>query len=206
MKLETWSDIVCPWCYLGNVRMKKAIARLDDPESVEVITRSFQLDPYATEVPRLNTAYLSEKYAVSIEEAVEMDGRVAALAEEEGVPYVIDRPVANSFNLHRVVRLAREFAAGEQLFDRLQFLHFGEGVDVYNGDRLVAEATALGIPEDRVREVIASKEFSDEVNADRSEAEQIGVRGVPFTVIDRRWAIPGAVGADQYEKAFREAI
>lgn len=204
MKIETWSDIVCPWCYLGNVRMKKAIARIGDDAEFEVRTRSFQLDPFATEVPRLNTEYLSEKYAVSIEEAEEMDGRIKALAEEEGVPFVIGRPVANSFNLHRVVHLAREFDAGEQLFDRLQFLHFGEGADVYNAERLVAEAGAFGVPEDRVREVIETDEFAEVVRAEIAEAEQIGVRGVPFTVIDRRWAIPGAVGADQYEEALRK--
>ncbi|MFT4048258.1 MAG: DsbA family oxidoreductase [Solirubrobacterales bacterium] len=204
MQVEVWSDIVCPWCYIGNLRLKKAIAQLDDPAAVSVRTRSFELDPFATEVPRPNIEYLSEKYAVSQEQAGEMDGRIAALAEAEGASFVFPRPVANSFNLHRVVWLAREFDAGEQLFDRLQFEHFGAGADVFGVDELVAYAGEFGIPEQRVREVLAGKEFTDEVRADEAEARQIGVSGVPFAVLERKWAIPGAVATESYLDALKK--
>lgn len=198
MKIEVWADIVCPWCYIGNVRLKKAIAQLDDPESVAVRTRSFELDPFATEVPRSNLEYLSEKYVISQDEAREMDARLASLCEAEGVPFVTDRPTANSFNLHRAVWLAREHGAGEALFDKLQFALFGNGEDVFGVERLVADSVELGVPEDRVRGVLAGKEFSEEVRADEAEAREIGVTGVPFLVLDRRYAVPGAASVEQY--------
>jgi predicted DsbA family dithiol-disulfide isomerase len=198
MEIEVWSDIVCPWCYLGNVRLKKAIARLDDPSSVTVRTRAFELNPFDSQVPRDNLEYLSEKYMVSAEEARGMDERIAAMAAEDGVPFTIGRPTANSFDLHRAVYLAREHCAGEQLFDKLQFALFGEGVNVFEHELLVADSVELGVPEERIRGVLNGTEFSDQVRADENEAEQIGIGGVPFAVIDRRWAIPGAAATDQY--------
>lgn len=193
-----WADIVCPWCYLGNVRLKKAIAQLDEPSAAEVRTRSFQLDPFATEVPRSNLEYLSEKFAVSEEDALAMDARLAALCEAEGVPFATRRPTANSFNLHRAVWLAREYDAGEALFDKLQFALFRDGADVFGVERLVADSVELGVPEDRVREVLGGKEYGDEVRGDIAEAEAIGITGVPFLVLDRKYAIPGAASVEQY--------
>lgn len=204
MKVEVWSDIVCPWCYVGAVRLRKAIAQLDRPEEVELRTRAFRLDPFASEVPRPTTEYLAEKYATSLEQAAQMDGRLKELAAEEGVPYVSPRPVANSFKLHRMVYLAREFDAGEALFERLQHLHFGEGVDVYSAELLAREAAALGVPEARAADLLVSDEFTAEVEADEAEARQLGVTGVPFAVLARKYAIPGAVATDQYLAALKE--
>jgi predicted DsbA family dithiol-disulfide isomerase len=198
LEIEVWSDIVCPWCYLGNVRLKKAIERLDDAREVNVRTRSFELNPDAGASPVNNLAYLSEKFGVSEPEAVEMDSRLAALAAEEGVPFKIGRPTANSFDLHRVVWLAREYGLGEQLFDELQFSLFGAGEDVFDHKALVGKAEDFGIPVARTREVLAGDEFADAVRADQSMAAQIGVGGVPFAVVDRRYAIPGAASVEQY--------
>lgn len=195
---------MCPWCYLGNVRLKKAIAQLDDPSSVEVRTRSFELDPFATEVPRSNLEYLAEKYMVSEDEAAQMDARLAGLCAEEGVNFAVPRPTANSFNLHRAVWLARDYGAGEALFDKLQFALFREGVDVFGIDHLVAESVAVGVPENRAREVLEGKEFSEEVRADESEAQEIGITGVPFLVLDRKFAVPGAASVEQYATVLRQ--
>lgn len=204
MKIEVWSDIVCPWCYIGNVRLKKAIASLDDPTSVTLRTRSFELDPTVESTPRPNLERLAEKYGVNSEEAHAMESRIAALAEEEGVPFEFERVSANSFDLHRLVHMAREFELSEQLFDRLQFAFFGEGANVFDHAVLTREAVALGVPEERVAELLVSNDYEHEVRADEEEARRIGVSGVPFAVLERKWAIPGAVATEQYAKALKE--
>jgi predicted DsbA family dithiol-disulfide isomerase len=197
MEIEVWADIVCPWCYLGNVRLKKAIERLDGA-SIDVRTRSFELNPAASPTPQDNLEYLVEKFGVSRDEAIEMDSRLAGLASDEGVPFKIGRPTANSFDLHRVVWLAREYEVGEQLFDELQFSLFGDGTNVFDPDVLVAKSSVLGIPEDRVRDVLEGDAYADFVRADEAQAQLIGVTGVPFAVIDHKYAIPGAASVEQY--------
>lgn len=204
MEIEVWSDIICPWCYIGNVRLKKAIEQLDEPASIVVRTRSFELDELAPSEPAPNLERLAAKYGVSIDGAMEMELRLAALAEEEGVPFVLERPSANSFDLHRIVWLAREFGVGEELFDRLQQLFFGQGANVFDHALLAAEAEAAGVPADRVAELLASDEYGDEVRADERQAREIGVTGVPFTVLSGKWAIPGAVETDLFHKAVKE--
>jgi predicted DsbA family dithiol-disulfide isomerase len=198
IEIEVWADMVCPWCYLGNVRLKKAIERLDDGIEVEVRTRSFELNQAASIEPVDNIDYLVEKFGVSRDEAIGMDSRLAGLAKEEGVPFTIGRPSANSFDLHRIVWLAREYELGEILFDELQFSLFGEGANVFDHEVLVAKSVALGIPEERVRDVIGGDAFADFVRADEAQAQLIGVTGVPFAVIDHKYAIPGAASVDQY--------
>lgn len=204
--VEVWSDIVCPWCYIGSVRLAKAIASLADPGSVRLRTRSFELDPLVSSEPRPNLERLAEKYRVSAEDAFAMEERIATLAAEEGVPFEFERPSANSFDLHRMVWLAREFGSGEQLFTRLQSLFFGEGADVFAGELLVREAAAAGVPEDRATELLASDEYASEVRRDEQAARDIGITGVPFTVLSGRWAIPGAVASEQYREAIEKNL
>lgn len=204
MKIEVWADIVCPWCYIGAVRLRKAVAAYDDPAAVQWTTRSFELDPFADDVPAPIAQHLAQKYSVSAEEAAQMDARLQALADAEGVPYTSDRKVANSHNLHRVVHLAREFEAGEQLFERLQHLYFGEGADVFSTDLLTREAAELGVPQDRVVDLLASDEYKEAVQSDQNEARQLGVTGVPFTVLARKLAIPGAVSSEQFHDALKK--
>jgi predicted DsbA family dithiol-disulfide isomerase len=198
LEIEVWADIVCPWCYLGNVRLKKAIELLDDSREVVVTTRSFELNPAAEFEPVDNLEYLTAKFGVSRDEAVEMDSRLAGLAEAEGVRFKVGRPTANSFDLHRVVWLAREYELGEALFDDLQFSLFGEGVNVFDHEVLVARSVALGVPEERIRKVLDGDAFADFVRADEAQAQLIGVTGVPFAVIDHKYAIPGAATVEQY--------
>lgn len=198
MEIEVWADMVCPWCYLGNVRLKKAIERLGGERKVTVRTRSFELNQDAGTTPIDNIDYLVDKFGVSRDEAIGMDSKLAELAEAEGVPFKIGRPSANSFDLHRTVWLAREYDLGEQLFDELQFSLFGEAANVFDHEVLVAKSVALGIPEERVREVLRGDAFADFVRADEAQAQLIGVTGVPFAVINHKYAIPGAASVDQY--------
>lgn len=198
VEIEVWADMVCPWCYLGNVRLKKAIERLNGKREVIVRTRSFELNQEASTTPVDNIDYLVEKFGVSRDEAIGMDSKLAGLAEEEGVPFVIGRPSANSFDLHRTVWLAREYELAEQLFDELQFSLFGEAANVFDHEVLVAKSVALGIPEERVRDVLGGDAFADFVRADEAQAQLIGVTGVPFAVINHKYAIPGAASVDQY--------
>lgn len=206
MDVEVWSDIVCPWCYLGNVRFKKALAQSDQGASVNVRTRSFELDPFADKTVRPNLERLAEKYVVTPDEARAMEERLAGLCEQEGVPFELERPTANSFDLHRAVWLAREFGAGEQLFDRLQTAHFGEGADVFDHELLTREAVAADVPEERIESLLSGEEYTEEVRADEALARQLGVNGVPFMVLDGRYALPGAVSVEQYAAALNMAI
>lgn len=206
LEVEVWSDIVCPWCYVGNVRFKKAVAELGDDVQVNLRTRSFELDQNAPHDPQPNLERLAEKYMVELEQAREMENRLAAVCAEENVPFAIERVTANSFDLHRLVHLAREFGRGEELFDELQREHFGEGINVFEHDHLIARAVDFDLPADRVEALLAGDELGQQVRDDEREAQRIGVSGVPFTVLDGRLAIPGAVAVDQYVHAIELAL
>lgn len=206
MEIEVWSDIVCPWCYIGNVRLKQAIDQLDDPNAIAVRTRSFELDPFAPVEPRPNLERLAEKYGVSAAEARAMEDRVAAQAAASDAPFEYERPSANSFDLHRLVWLAREFELGEALFDRLQYAFFGKGENVFDHATLAHHASELGLPSDRVTALLSGDEFESEVRADEERAHEIGVTGVPFAVLAGKWAIPGAASAEQYRDAIERIL
>ncbi|HEX5564262.1 MAG TPA: DsbA family oxidoreductase [Sporosarcina sp.] len=204
MKIEIWSDYVCPFCYIGKRRLEEALQETNLGDQVEVEFKAFQLDPNTAvgaggSVPQ----YLAEKYSISMDEAKNMLGNVAAQAKTVGLDFDIDNMVgANTFDAHRLAKLAESEGKGAVVSERLLQGHFVNGEAVDNEDTLLAIAEGAGISKERIKEVLQSDEFSNDVKRDIAEAGQLGVQGVPFFVINRKYAISGA----QPVEAFTEAL
>jgi predicted DsbA family dithiol-disulfide isomerase len=205
LKVEIWSDVVCPWCYIGKRRLEAAVASSGVP--VEVTWRSFQLDPSA---PRESTedvaTYLGRKYGGGREAGLAMNERVAQVAAQDGLEYHLDRVQrANTVDAHRLLHLAAEHGLQDALKERLLRAYFTEGQAVGDPAVLTALAADVGLPLERVRQVLDSQEYADDVAADQAEAQALGATGVPFFVIDRRYGVSGAQPVELFEQALRQA-
>lgn len=205
LRADTWNDIVCPWCYVGEERLRKAAVALGPGIGVEIVPHAFELDPNHQHPERV-LDMLARKYGRTEDQAREMDSRVAQLAADEGLPYTSDRVTVNTFDAHRLIAAAEEVDAKLDLLHTLQRGHFSGEIDLSDPEALVAAAAGVGLPQTRAREVLAGDDYADQVRADAATARRIGVTGVPFTVIDQRLAIPGCVDVAQYEAALRRGL
>jgi predicted DsbA family dithiol-disulfide isomerase len=205
VRVDTWNDIVCPWCYVGEERLRKAADALGADVTVEIVPHAFELDPGHAH-PEKVLDMLSRKYGTSPDQARQMDSRVATLAAAEGLPYTSDRVTVNTFDAHRLVAAADEVGARLALLHALQRGHFSGEIDLSDPDALVAAASAVGLGEERARQVLDGDEYADAVREDRAAAMRLGVTGVPFTVIDQRFAIPGCADISLYETGLRRAV
>ena len=204
MKVEIWSDVVCPWCYIGKRRLETALSRFDAADEVELSWHAFQLNP---EQPRgartTHDEYLAAKLGGSIEGVKTLNARVEALAEAEGLHYDFDRyQVINTFDAHRVAHLARTLDLDEPIQERFLRAQLVEGEVLDDPDTLVRLSAEVGVPVDATREVLGSDRFAAEVRADLREARELGINGVPFFVLDRRYGISGAQPAEVFLQAF----
>ena len=185
VKVEIWSDVVCPWCYIGKRRFESALARFG--HEVEVVWRSFELDPEAPVRRGPTLEHLARKYGISEEQAAGMHQRMTALAAAEGIEFHLDETQGgNTFDAHRLLHLAKEHGKQGELKERLMRAYFTESEPV--GEREVGLADAA--------EVLASDAYADAVRADEREARLLGISAVPFFVIDRYYGIEGAQPAD----------
>ena len=198
MKVEIWSDVVCPWCYIGKRRFETALGRFAAAADVEVIWRSFQLNP---EQPRgarqSHDEYLRTKVGGSLEQVKVMNARVTALAAAEGLRYDFERyQVINTFDAHRVAHLGRVSGLGDAIQERLLRGQLVEGEVLDDPDTLVRLGAEVGLAGNEIRDVLATDRYAAEVAADIREAGELGITGVPFFVIDRRYGISGAQPAE----------
>lgn len=207
MKIEVWSDIACPWCYIGKHRLDTAISSFAHADEVEVVWRSYQLDPDAPRVTDKNlNQTLSEKHGISLAQAVAMNDKMRRMGAKEGLIYRFDvARYGSSFDAHRLIHFARTHGLQSAMQNRLFAAYFGEGKALGDHATLLALALDAGLPELEVRDVLASDAFADQVRADAEEARQLNVRGVPFVVIDRKYALPGAQPVEVIGDALRQA-
>ncbi|WP_228374484.1 DsbA family oxidoreductase [Demequina rhizosphaerae] len=205
IEIEIWSDIACPWCYLGKRRLEKAVEA--SGEDVSFRYRSFQLDPSipAGEATPHAEA-LAKKFATTPERVREMNQRLIDLGAEEGIAYDFDRYLSsNTRDAHRLLHLAHERGLGPAMKERLMRAQFVDGAVVDDHDTLVALAAELGLAEDEVRAVLSSDAYADAVEADIAQAAAYGASGVPFFVFDRAFAISGAQPVSTFELALSKA-
>jgi predicted DsbA family dithiol-disulfide isomerase len=200
LKVEVWSDVVCPWCYIGKRRFEAALARFDHRDEVELVWRSFELDVSAPPSSADQGTYverLAGKYGCSVIEAQAMIDNMTITAAQEGLDFRFDlaRP-GNTFDAHRLLHLASEHGMQDELKERLDHATFTEGSPVSDHAALRALATQVGLPEIEVDAVLTSGRYSDAVRADEAQARAYGISGVPFFVIDGRYGISGAQPAD----------
>jgi predicted DsbA family dithiol-disulfide isomerase len=204
VKIEVWSDIVCPWCYIGKRRLETALGNVE--AAVEVEWKSFQLDPgfpRGKAVPVYDA--LAEKFGGGREQVREMTGRVAALAAAEGLEYDFEHGVmVNTFDAHRLAHHAKSQGLGPEMHERLMRAQLVEGATVNDVDTLVRLAEEVGV--EGARPVVTSDRYTDEVEADIREARLLGATGVPFFVLDRKYGVSGAQPVEVFEQALRTAL
>ncbi|AWW40236.1 DsbA family oxidoreductase [Streptomyces cadmiisoli] len=209
MRVEIWTDIACPWCYVGKARFEKALADFPHREAVEVVHRSFELDPgRAKDDVQPVLTMLSRKYGMTEAQAQAGEDNLGAQAAAEGLAYrTRDRDHGNTFDMHRLLHFAKEHGRQGELIQRLYEANFAEERSLFNDDeRLVEIAVAAGLDEDGARKVVADPDaYADEVRADEHEAAQLGANGVPFFVIDRKYGVSGAQPSEVFERALTRA-
>jgi predicted DsbA family dithiol-disulfide isomerase len=203
VKVEIWSDVVCPWCYIGKRRFEAALARFPHREQVEVVWRSFELDPHAESVRAAGEGpdhadLLAAKYAMSRAQAEAAIGSVTQAAAGEGLDFHLDVALrSNTFDAHRVIHLAAARGLQGAVKERLMRAYFSEGAPVGDRDTLVRLAAEAGLDAADVERVLDTDEHADAVRADEAEARALGITGVPFFVVDRAYGVSGAQPADQ---------
>ena len=207
MQVEIWSDVVCPWCYIGKRRFESALAGFKHRDQIEIIWKSFELDPNAPRaLDHSLDEMLSKKYGMSREKAAAANTRVTSLAAQEGLDYHLDqaRP-GNTFDAHRLIHLAAAHGRQGEMKERLMHAYFTEGQAVGEVETLVKLAVEVGLDADEARAVLTSDTYADEVAADEREARQLGITGVPFFVIDEKYGISGAQPTELFQQALEQA-
>jgi len=205
LTVEIWSDIVCPWCYVGKRRLEAALAEFDRP--VEVTWRSFELDPSAPRERELPAAeHLAAKYGMSVEQAQASQAKLTELAAAEGLEYHLDRTRGgNSFDAHRMLHLAAAHDLQDAAKERLMRAYFTEAEAIGDPDTLVRLMAEIGIDADEARAVLEGDAYADAVRADEQLALRIGIQGVPFFVLNRRYGVSGAHPPEALLEALRKS-
>jgi predicted DsbA family dithiol-disulfide isomerase len=194
VQIEVFSDVVCPWCYIGKRRLEQALSRFEHADQVAVTYRSFQLDPSSPDTSELGLdQMLAAKYGRNIEQARAMNAQVSAVAASVGLDFrlAIARPT-NTFRAHRLIHHAADHGLANELTERLMRGYFSEGVRVGERDDLLRLAVEVGLDEAGAAAVLDSDAYTDNVRADINLARQFGATGVPFFVFDRKYGISGA--------------
>jgi predicted DsbA family dithiol-disulfide isomerase len=207
MNVEIWSDVVCPWCYIGKRRFEQALAGFEHRDAVTVTWRSFELDPQAPRTRTVDGAtHLAQKYGKSRDEAVAMQQHVADIAATDGLAFRHDiARGGNTFDAHRLLHFAAEYDLQDALKERLMAAYHTEGEPI--GDAAVLERLAVdvGLPELEVRDVLQSDRYADDVRDDERVAGSFAIGGVPFFVVDRAFAASGAQSPDVLGDLLRQA-
>lgn len=208
MKVEIWSDVACPWCYVGKARFEQGLAAFAHRDDVEVEYRSFELDPGRAKGDTVEVLpMLAEKYGMTLDQARQAESRVAANAADAGLEYVTEgRDTGNTFDIHRLLHFAKTKGKQGDLLDLAYAANFAETRSVFDDDRLVELAVRAGLEESETRAVLAdATAFAADVRADEREAAVLGATGVPFFVLDRKFGVSGGQPAEVFTQALEEA-
>jgi predicted DsbA family dithiol-disulfide isomerase len=206
VKVEIWMDVVCPWCYIGRRRFERALQESSRREQVEIVYRSFELEPDA---PRENRSpvveALAEKYGISRAEVEAADVRVTELARQEGLELHLERTVrTNTLDAHRLLQLAGIRRIRPAVEERFQRAYFTEGAPLNDPPTLLRLTAEAGVRESDARRVLAGQAFTLQVRNDEQEARALGAQGVPFFVFDRKETIAGAQPIESFRRALSE--
>jgi predicted DsbA family dithiol-disulfide isomerase len=194
MEVEIWSDVVCPWCYLGKKRFEQALASFEHKDKVQVTYRSFQLDPAAPRgVTTPTVEMLAQKYGMSAAEAEQAQRQMEQRAEADGLTFRMSGlRSGNTRDAHRLLQLAKASGRQDALMERLQRAYFTEQDSIFDHDSLTRLAVEAGLDREAVTEVLTSDRYADHVDTDQAMARALDATGVPLFVIDRRYGIRGA--------------
>ena len=207
MQVEVWSDIVCPWCYIGKRRLERALERFEHAGEVELLWRSFQLDPafpQGVREPVYDT--LVKKMNATHDQVRGMTEQVKQVAAQEGLHYEFENAVmVNTFDAHRLTHLARERGLGDQAHERLMRAQLVEARVLDDVDTLVELAVEIGLDAEEARTVLTGDAYTDQVQDDIDTARRLGATGVPFFVMDRAFGVSGAQPLEVFVSALEKA-
>jgi len=208
MKIEIWSDIACPFCYIGKRKLEKAIQKLPDSSSIQIEWKSFQLNPDLQTNENQNTlTYLSQTKGWTLDQTIQMTAQVAAMGREEGLNFDFEHTlVANTKQAHRLLHFAKEKGKQDELKERLFQVYFEEGKNIDQQDILLDCAEAVGLARSEAKLVLDSDSFDAEIDQDVYESRLIGVQGVPFFVFDRKYGISGAQPDEVFDQTLQQAL
>ena len=208
MRIDVWSDLVCPWCYIGKRRLEHALAQMPDAPPAEIVFRSFQLNPAA---PKEQTSkrreYLKAKYGWSDTQAAKIDRDMEARAAGDGLEYHLSDAglTGNTYDAHRLVHLAQERGVQEQAVERLFRAYFTEQRSLFDRDSLLPLAVDAGLDAGDARRVLDGNDYGDAVEKDLADARMLAVTGVPFFVFDQRLGLSGAQPVEVFIDAIQQA-
>jgi len=207
MKVEIWSDIMCPFCYIGKRRFEQALENFEYTDRIEIDWRSFQLNPDMETDPEANiNEYLAESKGWSVEQAAQMNKRVTDMASDVGLQYHMDQAVvANSFDAHRLIQFAKSQDKGDKAEESLFRAYFTEGKNIDNPEILTSIAEEIGLNPDDVQAVLESDQFANAVTHDIQVAGSMNIRGVPFFLFDRKYGVSGAQDTEYFLKALKQS-
>lgn len=210
MKIQIWSDVMCPFCYIGKRRFEQALEQFEHKDDVEVEWKSFQLNPNLVTDPSINiNQYLADIKGITLDHAQQLNDHVTQMAAEVGLTYDFDKAVvANSFDAHRFAHLAKQYGLGAEAEEALFKAYFTDGKNIADHETLAELGEQIGLDKDEVAHTLKGNKYAINVNQDIAQAQQLGVRGVPFFVMDMKYAVSGAQPVDAFtqtlEKAYSE--
>lgn len=207
MKVEIWSDVMCPFCYIGKRKFEAALEQFEHKDDVEVVWKSFQLQPdLVTDTTKNTLQHLAESKGWTMEYTKQATAQVVQMAKEVGLHYDFDKAVvANSFDAHRTVQYAKTKGKGDAMEEQLFKAYFVDGKNTADHQTLTQLAVSIGLSEAEVKQILADTTYSDAVRQDIYESQQIGVRGVPFFVLGNKYAVSGAQASETFLGALRKA-
>ena len=205
MIIDVWSDVVCPWCFIGKRRLEKAPSLFEHRDQVTIRHRAFQLQPDITStVPTAD--YLADKYRMPTEKVKEMQANVCAIADGEGLCYNLDDTLSgNTFDAHRLLLWAATIDKQDVLLEAMYSAYFEKSQPLFSHADLISVATSIGLDSSDVEKILNSEQFKDEVIADRTLASQLGATGVPFFVVDMKYGISGAQPLEAFTQTLEGA-
>jgi predicted DsbA family dithiol-disulfide isomerase len=207
MKVEIWSDVMCPFCYIGKRRFEQALEGFGPKDEIEVEWKSFQLNPHMVTNPDISIdQYLADVKGFTLDHAKQLNAHVTQMAAEVGLTYNFDRSiVANSFNAHRYSHFAKKHGKGIEAEEQLFKAYFTDGKNIDDLDILVELGAAIGLNAGEVRQALESNAFADDVKQDIAESRQLGIQGVPFFVLNNKYGISGAQAVPVFEQTLQKA-
>jgi predicted DsbA family dithiol-disulfide isomerase len=208
MRVEIWSDVVCPWCYLGKRRFERALSGVELPAAAEIVHRSFQLDPSRPQGSvSSRRSMLMGKYGLSETEVKALDSKMERTAAGDGLEFHLTESglTGNTLDAHRLVHMAGDRGLSGQMLDRLYAAYFTEQRSLFDVESLAGLAADAGIDEGEARDALQGNLWADAVARDLDEARALGITGVPFFVLDRRYAVSGAQSVEVFRQALTRA-
>ncbi|NVJ86208.1 MAG: DsbA family oxidoreductase [Algoriphagus sp.] len=207
MKIEIWSDVVCPFCYIGKRKLEKALEKVPFKHQIEIEWKSFQLNPDEKTNPEINSLeHLANSKGWTFEQAQGISAQVASMGKEQGLDFNFEKAkVANTFRAHQLIHLAKALGKGSEMKERLLKAYFSDGLNVDDTETLKKLGQEIGLDSESIENALTSEQFTNEVEQDIYEARLIGVRGVPFFVFDRKYAISGAQPDEVFDETLNKA-